>query len=86
MTKKEQDQVKDLLAQGYASTTNGTFSISLSGDLYWDLPMYTITIFMNFKPHMMTCYELERINDVCKVVGVFYMVKIVHGVPVIRIR
>lgn len=86
MTKQQQEQVKNLLAQGWPSTTFGSFSISLSGPLYWDLPMYAITIFMNFAPYMISCYDLERINDICKVVGVFYSVRIKHGVPVIRIR
>jgi len=86
MTKQQQEQVKNLLAQGWPSTTDGSFSISLSGGLYWELPMYVITIFMNFAPHMISCYDLERINDICKVVGVYYSVKIEHGVPVIRIR
>ena len=86
MTKEQQNQVKDLLAQGWPSTTSGSFSISLSGGLYWDLPMYTITIFMNFASHIIACYDLERISDVCRVIGVFYTVRIEHGVPVIRIR
>lgn len=85
MTKQQQEQVKDLLAQGWPSTTNGSFSISLSGGLYWKLPMYVITIFMNFPPHMIVRYDLERIADVCRVVGVFYSVRIKNGVPVIKI-
>lgn len=85
MTQQQQQQVKALLAQGSNSSTSGDFSMSLSGGMLFDIPMYAITIYMNDHTHMISCYDIERINDVCRVMEVFYTIRIENNVPVIKI-
>lgn len=85
MTKEQFEMVKTLLSQGYVSTTRGDFSLSLREHHYSFETDYQIHVYSNDNSGRLSMYDMERVFDVVRVVGVWFMIKSTGKVPFIKI-